>query len=156
MFQFSLTKTAVVFGLCAFTAMFASNANAQSGSRGSGARAAAPSFSPAQSYAPAAPVQAYAPTSTYQAPAVQAQSYVQPATSGCTNCQGGVSPSFATSAPSYQSAPVYQSAPIYQSAPVYQAAPVYQSAPVYQTAPIYNYSPAPVYQTAPCSGCSGF
>ena len=75
MFQFSLTKTAVVFGLCAFTAMFADTANAQSGSRGSGARAAAPSFAPAQSYTPA-PVQSFAPTSTYQAPATQSLSLI--------------------------------------------------------------------------------
>ena len=151
MFQFSLTKTAVIFGLCAFTAMFANTANAQSGSRGSGSRAAAPSFSPAQSYAPAstyqAPTSTYrAPTSTYQAPSAATQNNIQPAvaTSSCTNCQRGVSPSFVTSTP------------VFQPAPVHQSAPVCQAAPIFQSAPVYNFRPAPVYQPVRSCGCGGF
>lgn len=104
MFQFSqtsLTKTAVMFGLCACVAMLADTANAQSGSRGSAAygsatRGAAPLGSSTRSAVPqGSSTRGVAPqgsatrspapvlTSTYQQPAPMPaeQNFAQPGSS---------------------------------------------------------------------------
>ena len=164
MFQFSLTKTAVMFGLCACVAMFAGTANAQSGSRGSAAygsstRGAAPLGSSTRSAVPqgsstrgsatrsAAPVV----TSTYQPPAPMPaeQNYAQPGSSnrsvgspsynsGCSSCNRGAAAPCAT--------PVQVAPAAFPPVPVCVAAPAYNSTPV-------NYHPGSCYRPRRSCGC---
>ena len=167
MFQFSLTKTAVMFGLCACVAMFAGTANAQSGSRGSAAygsstRGAAPLGSSTRSAVPqgsstrgsatrsAAPVV----TSTYQPPAPMPaeQNYAQPGSSsrsvGSSSRPVGSS-SRSVGSPSYDSGCSscnHGAAAPFQPAPACVAGPACNSAPV-------NYHPGSCYQPRRSYGC---
>ena len=167
MFQFSLTKTAVMFGLCACVAMFAGTANAQSGSRGSAAygsstRGAAPLGSSTRSAVPqgsstrgsatrsAAPVV----TSTYQPPAPMPaeQNYAQPGSSsrsvGSSSRPVGSS-SRSVGSPSYDSGCSscnHGAAAPFQPAPACVAGPACNSAPV-------NYHPGSCYRPRRSCGC---
>ena len=181
MFQFSLTKTAVMFGLCACVAMFAGTANAQSGSRGSAAygsstRGAAPLGPSTRSAVPqgsstrgsatrsAAPVV----TSTYQPPAPMPaeQNYAQPGSSSRSVGSSSRSVGSSSRPVGSSSRPVGSSSrsvgsPSYDSgcsscnhgaAAPFQPAPACVAGPACNSAPV-NYHPGSCYQPRRSYGC---
>ena len=182
MFQFSLTsltKTAVMFGLCACVAMLADTANAQSGSRGSAAygsatRGAAPLGSSTRSAVPqGSSTRGVAPqgsatrspapvlTSTYQQPAPMPaeQNFAQPGSSsrsvGSSSRPVG-SPSCNSGCSSCSScnhgAAAPCAAPIQVAPAALPPTPACVASPACNSTPV-NYHPGSCYRPRRSCGC---